>query len=145
MYAVGEKYVAGPHGVGDILEVGAEIVLHFPVVNATRRIPIERAAELLRPACEREEALRIMQLLAAPSAESLASNFHRRLEAQKDKLNTGCLVDIAEVYRDLGRRQNLSYSERALWNKARKLLVQELGPHIEGVEEAIRRAAGCSR
>ena len=86
-----------------------------------------------------------MQLLAAPSAESRwRNNFLRRLEAQKDKLNTGCLVDIAEVYRDLGRRQNLSYSERG---------AVEQGPQAAGAKlhrTSRRRGSdparcGCSR
>lgn len=145
MYAVGEKYVAGPHGVGEIIAVGAEVVLHFPVPNATQRIPIEKAAELLRPACSKADADRVMQVLAAPTEPSTATNFQRRYSAQKDKLNTGCLDDIAEVYRDLGRRKALSYSEKSLWHRAGKLLVCELGPHVEDAEAAIRREAGCLR
>jgi CarD family transcriptional regulator len=66
----------------------------------------------------------------------------RRAQEYEQKINSGDLISIAEVVRDLHRndeQREQSYSERQLYEAALERLTRELAV-VDGVEETIAQA-----
>ncbi len=71
---------------------------------------------------------RVFQVLRAPYAEE-PTNWSRRYKANLEKLASGDVIKVAEVVRDLWRRdqdRGLSAGEKRMLAKARQILVSEL-------------------
>src|SRR5699024_7604038 len=71
---------------------------------------------------------RVYDVLRAEHGEE-ATNWSRRYEAHRAKLHCGGVLKVAEVVRDLWRRDNergLSAGEKRMLSKARQILVSEL-------------------
>ena len=69
--------------------------------------------------------------------ELSASNWNRRNKEYQNKLRTGSLKDISEIYKDLkhiANHKELSFGEKNLLSKTELLLVEE----IAAAEEAGR-------
>jgi len=85
-----------------------------------------------------EEGLdKVFQVLRAPHTEE-PTNWSRRYKANLEKLASGDVNKVAEVVRDLWRREQdrgLSAGEKRMLAKARQILVGELAL-AEGTDEA---------
>lgn len=71
---------------------------------------------------------RVFEVLRAPYAEE-PTNWSRRYKANLEKLASGDVIKVAEVVRDLWRRERergLSAGEKRMLAKARQILVSEL-------------------
>ena len=71
---------------------------------------------------------RVFTVLRAPHAEE-PTNWSRRYKANLEKLHSGNVLKVAEVVRDLWRRERergLSAGEKRMLAKARQILVSEL-------------------
>lgn len=79
---------------------------------------------------------RVFSVLREPHAEE-PTNWSRRFKANLEKLHSGNVLKVAEVVRDLWRRERergLSAGEKRMLAKARQILVSELAL-AEKVEE----------
>jgi len=66
--------------------------------------------------------------LVAPLTEE-PTNWSRRFKANQEKIASGDVIKVAEVVRDLSRRdtdRGLSAGEKRMLSKARQILVSEL-------------------
>lgn len=71
---------------------------------------------------------RVFEVLRTPHAEE-PTNWSRRYKANLEKLASGDVIKVAEVVRDLWRRERdrgLSAGEKRMLAKARQILVSEL-------------------
>ena len=133
----GEFVVYPAHGVGKVADIstqkigGAELVLivvNFDKDKMTLRVPLSKAESVgLRKISETpvmDEALGVLK----GKAKVRKIMWSRRAQEYENKINSGSPVAIAEVVRDLYRRENLSeqsYSERQIYEQALDRLANE--------------------
>ncbi len=133
----GEFVVYPAHGVGKVADIstqkigGAElelIVVNFDKDKMTLRVPLSKAESVgLRKISETpvmDEALGVLK----GKAKVRKIMWSRRAQEYENKINSGSPVAIAEVVRDLYRRENLSeqsYSERQIYEQALDRLASE--------------------
>ena len=91
--------------------------------------------------------LRKLMSLLAKTGDKLEKQWSRRLKALREKFATGDLDNVAEVARDLYRRQqekDLSMAERNLYQEAKDMLVAEVALVLDvDHEEAERTIDGA--
>lgn len=147
-----EEYIVYPaHGVGKIISIdkhevgGIELemfVIAFEKDKMTLRIPIEKATAIgLRSVSSPELILKAMETLKGRARVKRAM-WSRRAQEYEQKINSGDLIAIAEVVRDLHRndeQREQSYSERQLYEAALERLTRELAV-VDGVEESAAQA-----
>lgn len=133
----GEFVVYPAHGVGKVADIstqkigGAElelIVVNFDKDKMTLRVLLSKAESVgLRKISETpvmDEALGVLK----GKAKVRKIMWSRRAQEYENKINSGSPVAIAEVVRDLYRRENLSeqsYSERQIYEQALDRLANE--------------------
>ena len=147
-----EEYIVYPaHGVGQIVSIdkhevaGIELemfVISFEKDKMTLRIPIEKASAIgLRSVSSPELITKAMETLKGRARVKRAM-WSRRAQEYEQKINSGDLIAIAEVVRDLHRndeQREQSYSERQLYEAALERLTRELAV-VDGVEESAAQA-----
>ena len=142
---VGDVVVYASHGIGRVAARSPKtVVLEFAERGLSVTLPIERAAEYVRPVLTEAEIATIGQTLGEADAVS-AENWQRRLKTTRGKVTVGEAAGLAEVIRDASRRDEratarkepgkLSLTERQLYLKARQLLADEIGAS-RGVDPA---------
>lgn len=137
-FIVGEKVVYPSHGVGQINSIvsqtigGAKeemFVIHFESEGLTLRIPTKRVPEVgLRNLVSEEELTKALGLLTG-RAKVKKSMWSRRAMEYDQKINSGCIIKLSEVVRDLNRHdptKDQSYSERQLFEEAYGRLTKEV-------------------
>ena len=133
----GDFVVYPAHGVGKVADIstqkigGAElelIVVNFDKDKMTLRVPLSKAESVgLRKISETpvmDEALGVLK----GKAKVRKIMWSRRAQEYENKINSGSPVAIAEVVRDLYRREKLSeqsYSERQIYEQALDRLANE--------------------
>ena len=156
-FKVGEVVVYPHHGAARIAdiekrEMGGE-TLDFLVLNILQsdlsvRVPIKNAELVgVRDVVGEEGLRKVFSVLRETDVEE-AGNWSRRYKANQERLASGDINKVAEVVRDLWRRdqgRGLSAGEKRMLGKARQVLVGELalaGPVDEakatGMEEEIQ-------
>ncbi len=93
------------------------------------RVPVRNADKLLRPPVSAKDVREIYEILKERTIVFDKQPWNRRQRGFNEKINSGSVFDVAEVMRDLyclRAEKNLSTSERAMLEKARKLIVQEI-------------------
>ena len=142
-----EEYIVYPaHGVGQIISIdkhevaGIEMemfVISFDKDKMTLRIPIEKATAIgLRSISSQETISKAMEILKG-RARIKRAMWSRRAQEYEQKINSGDLIAIAEVVRDLHRndeQREQSYSERQLYEAALERLTREVAI-VDGVGE----------
>lgn len=127
------------HGVGQITEIAEQevagmtlemFVIAFEKDKMTLRVPTARAAEIgmrgLSSPAAIEKALETLK----GKARVKRAMWSRRAQEYEQKINSGDLMAIAEVVRDLHRndeQREQSYSERQLYEAALDRLTREVG------------------
>ncbi len=137
-FAVNEYVVYPTHGVGKILGIEAEkigdyelkvFVIAFEKDKMTLRVPVGRAeAAGLRPISPSEQINRALATLKG-RAKIARGMWSRRAQEYEAKINSGNLVQIAEVVRDLHKnvdQSERSYSERMIYETAMHRLCGEV-------------------
>ena len=137
-FAVGEYVVYPTHGVGKILGMEVEkigehelkvFVITFEKDKMTLRVPVGRAATAgLRPISPDDQITKAIGTLTG-RAKIARGMWSRRAQEYEAKINSGNLVQIAEVVRDLHKNVDLSersYSERMIYETAMHRLCGEV-------------------
>ena len=147
VFKVGETVVYPHHGAALIEAIetrmikGEEkkyLVLKVAQGDLTVRVPAANAEVVgVRDVVGQEGLDRVFEVLRAPHTEE-PTNWSRRYKANLEKLASGDVNKVAEVVRDLWRRERdrgLSAGEKRMLAKARQILVSELAL-AEGTHEA---------
>ncbi|MES2985100.1 MAG: CarD family transcriptional regulator [Pseudomonadota bacterium] len=137
-FAVGEYVVYPTHGVGKILGHESEtigeyelkvFVISFEKDKMTLRVPVGRAeAAGLRSISSNDQITRALSTLKG-RAKIARGMWSRRAQEYEAKINSGNLVAIAEVVRDLHKnvdQSERSYSERMIYETAMHRLCGEV-------------------
>lgn len=133
------QYVVYPaHGVGRITaienqEIGGMklevFVIYFEKDRMTLRVPVNRAAKAgLRPLSSGNDITKAMTTLQG-KAKAAKGMWSRRAQEYEAKINSGNIVSIAEVVRDLHKnieQPDRSYSERMIYESALNRLTYEV-------------------
>ncbi len=144
-----DEYVVYPaHGVGQIISIEEQeiaginlelFVVAFEKDKMTLRVPTHKAAEIgLRSLSSPEVVSRAMSTLRG-KAKVKRAMWSRRAQEYEQKINSGDLIAIAEVVRDLHRnddQREQSYSERQLYEAALERLTREVAAVADGDEAA---------
>jgi len=145
-FVVGDHVVYPKHGVGRVMEIqsseiaGAKLelyVLRFEKERMTLRVPTNKADSVgmrkLSSSATLAEALTTLK--GKPKVKR--TMWSRRAQEYEAKINSGDLVSIAEVVRDLHRAEDQpeqSYSERQIYEAAVSRLSRELAA-MENIDE----------
>jgi CarD family transcriptional regulator len=112
-------------------------VISFEKDKMTLRVPIAKAATVgMRPLSSADIVGKAMETLKGRARVKRAM-WSRRAQEYEQKINSGDLISIAEVVRDLHRnddQREQSYSERQLYEAALERLTREVAA-VDGVEE----------
>jgi len=145
-FANGDYVVYPKHGVGRVVGIedreisGAKLelyVVRFEKERMTLRVPVTKAEasgmrKLSNPA-KMDEAFTTLK----GKARIKRTMWSRRAQEYEAKINSGDLVSIAEVVRDLHRKEDQpeqSYSERQIYEAALSRLARELAA-VEAIDE----------
>jgi CarD family transcriptional regulator len=137
-FSVGETVVYPHHGAALIESVetrlvkGEErtyLVLKVAQGGLTVRVPSDNVDLVgVRDVVSHDELTRVFDVLRLPHVEE-PTNWSRRYKANMEKLASGDVIKVAEVVRDLWRRERgkgLSAGEKRMLARARQVLVSEL-------------------
>ena len=146
VFSVGETVVYPHHGAALIEAIETRVikgepkqylVLRVSQGDLTVRVPAENAEIVgVREVVGEEGLGKVFDVLRAPHTEE-PTNWSRRYKANLEKLASGNPLKVAEVVRDLWRRdkdRGLSAGEKRMLSKARQILVSELAL-AEGTNE----------
>src|SRR3954452_21843173 len=145
-FQVGETVVYPHHGATLIEAMETRVVkgeeriylvLKVAQGDLTAREPADNAEYVgVRDVVGQEGLERVLELLEAPHTEE-PTNWARRYKANAEKIAAGDVNKVADVVRDLWRRdreRGLSAGEKRMLAKARQILVSELAL-AEGTNE----------
>lgn len=135
------------HGVGKIISIetqeiaGMELelfVIAFDKDKMTLRVPTNKATDVgMRSLSSPEVVSKALQVLKG-KAKNKRAMWSRRAQEYEQKINSGDLIAIAEVVRDLHRnddQREQSYSERQLYEAALDRLTREMAAVDNGDED----------
>ena len=148
-FSSGDHVVYPAHGVGqiagvetqDVAGISLEVyVITFDHEKMTLRVPTKKAKTAgLRPLANTDVVSSALTTLKG-RARIKRTMWSRRAQEYEAKINSGDLVSIAEVVRDLHRAENQpeqSYSERQLYESALDRMARE----VAAIEQIDRDAA----
>ncbi len=138
VFEVGETVVYPHHGAAKIEEIKKRTIkgeekMYLKLRVAQGDLVIEVPAENVdlvgvRDVVGKEGLEHVFDVLRAEFTEE-PTNWSRRYKANLEKLASGDVIKVAEVVRDLWRRDNdrgLSAGEKRMLAKARQILISEL-------------------
>lgn len=138
VFEVGETVVYPHHGAALIEEIKTRTIkgeekMYLKLKVTQGDLVIEVPAENVdlvgvRDVVDEEGLKKVFAVLQADDVEE-ASNWSRRYKANVEKLASGDVLKVAEVVRDLWRRdkdRGLSAGEKRMLTKARHILTSEL-------------------
>ena len=147
-FRIDEFVVYPAHGVGKVVGVDEQevagvtlelFVVVFEKDKMTLRVPTHKAIEVgMRPLASPEVVAHAMATLRG-KAKVKRAMWSRRAQEYEQKINSGDLIAISEVVRDLHRtddQREQSYSERQLYEAALDRLTREISV-VNGSEEII--------
>ena len=159
-FKAGQHIVYPAHGVGKVTGIEQEIIAGFDIETyvvlfeqdkMTLRVPTEKAENSGMRALSNELILKDAFTTLKGRARIKRTMWSRRAQEYEAKINSGDLILVAEVVRDLHRTDSQpeqSYSERQLYERATDRMVREVaaiektdkGSAIELVLETLTKA-----
>lgn len=146
-FKIGEYVVYPSHGVGKISEIETQevagvslelFVLEFEQDKMILRVPTAKAESVGMRKLAEENIVKRAYTTLTGKARVKRTMWSRRAQEYEAKINSGDLISIAEVVRDLYRcdtQPEQSYSERQLFEAALGRLAREVAA-IEKLDEA---------
>jgi CarD family transcriptional regulator len=145
-FRTNEHIVYPAHGVGQIVRIEEQevaghklelFVISFAKDKMTLRVPTSKAASVgMRKLAGPDIVKKALETLKG-RARIKRTMWSRRAQEYEAKINSGDLIQIAEVVRDLFRSESQpeqSYSERQLYEAALDRMVRELSA-VEDITE----------
>jgi len=143
------EFVVYPaHGVGQIVSIEEQeiagitlelFVVSFEKDKMTLRVPTHKATEIGMRALSSPDVVGRAMTTLKGKAKVKRAMWSRRVQEYEQKINSGDLIAIAEVVRDLHRnddQREQSYSERQLYEAALERLTREVAAVEDGDEVA---------
>ena len=138
MFEVGDKVVYPHHGAGTVLarefhdlrgERREYLTIEILQPPMTVMVPCENAEVAgLRSVINERAVGEVLSVLAAEGSE-MPAQWNQRFKRNQEKLRSGDILELAEVVRNLERRQQdarLSPGEMQMLERARRVLVSEM-------------------
>ena len=145
-------YVVYPaHGVGQFMSIEEQeiagitlelFVISFEKDKMTLRVPTHKASEIGMRSLSTPDVVNQAMKTLKGKAKVKRAMWSRRAQEYEQKINSGDLIAIAEVVRDLHRaddQREQSYSERQLYEAALERLTREVAAVSGGDEVAAAR------
>ena len=142
-----DDYVVYPaHGVGQIMSIEQQeiagialelFVISFEKDKMTLRVPTDKATEIGMRSLSTPDVISQAMVTLKGKAKVKKAMWSRRAQEYEQKINSGDLIAIAEVVRDLHRndeQREQSYSERQLYEAALERLTREVAAVAGGDE-----------
>lgn len=150
-FQVGDLAVYPAHGVGRIEAVESRVVNgekhDFYIMKILENsmvimIPTSNVQSVgLRDVISAQEIPKIMDVIKAKRELTIDNQtWNRRYREYMDKIKTGSLYEVAEVFRDLSllkMNKDLSFGERKLYDTAQTLLIKELSTAKNSDEKSV--------
>jgi len=150
MFKKGDLAVYPAHGVGIIETIETQEVSgcrqDFYIIrildnNMKIMVPIQNVENVgLREIIGHKEVSKLYSILKKRDIVIDNQTWNRRYREYMDKIKTGSVFEVAEVYRDLlmlKEEKDLSFGERKMLDTARALLVKEISLAKKVAEEQI--------
>jgi len=148
MFKIGDMAVYPAHGVGVIEKIETQeisgcqqdfYVMRILDNDMLIMIPTHNVGNVgLRDIIGQTEVLKLYSILKERDVILDSQTWNRRYREYMDKIKSGSVFEVAEVYRDLlilKLEKDLSFGERKMLDTARNLLVKEISL-AEEIEEA---------
>ncbi|MCJ7776150.1 MAG: CarD family transcriptional regulator [Desulfobulbaceae bacterium] len=152
MFKVGDLAVYPAHGVGLIERIESQEISgcrqDFYVMRILDNgmiimIPTNNVENVgLREIIEHAEVSKLYSILEKRDVPIDNQTWNRRYREYMDKIKTGSVFEVAEVYRDLlilKVEKDLSFGERKMLDTARNLLVKEISLAKKVGEEQVKK------
>jgi CarD family transcriptional regulator len=152
MFKIGDLAVYPAHGVGLIERIETQkisgLTQDFYVMRILENdmiimIPTQNVSSVgLRGIIGQKEVPKLYSILKKKKANADNQTWNRRYREYMEKIKTGSVFEVAEVYRDLLTlkvEKELSFGERKMLDTARTLLVKEISLAKRVKEEQIER------
>ena len=160
IFKVGQHIVYPAHGVGLVTAIDQETIAGFDIEvyvilfeqdKMTLRVPTNKAANSgMRPLAN-ENVLKDAFTTLKGRARIKRTMWSRRAQEYESKINSGSLILLTEVVRDLHRTEEQpeqSYSERQLYDGALDRMVREVaaiektdrGPALDKILDTLAKA-----
>jgi len=138
-FQVGDKAVYPAQGVAEIVGIAAKEIsgkimkfYELRVLDSDMRIlvPVDKAQQVgLRGVVQEDQIKEVYDILKDKEIHIDKQTWNRRYRGFMEKIKTGSLFEVAEVFRDLYRlkaTKTLSFGERRMLDTAKNLIVKEL-------------------
>ena len=138
-FQVGDKAVYPAQGVAEVVGIDAKEISGkiqkfyvLRVLDSDMRIlvPVDKAEQVgLREVVQEEQIREVYDILKEKELHIDKQTWNRRYRGFMEKIKTGSLFEVAEVFRDLYRlkeTKTLSFGERRMLDTAKNLIVKEL-------------------
>jgi CarD family transcriptional regulator len=138
-FSIGDKAVYPSQGVAEIVGIEKKEIFgkiqRFYLLRALDSglrilVPVDKADQVgLRRVAGQEEIKEVLEILRDKEIHVDRQTWNRRYRGFMEKIKSGSLFEVAEVFRDLYRLKGLkplSFGERRMLDTARGLIVQEL-------------------
>lgn len=154
-YKVGDSAVYAGHGVGQIMAIestemyGQNQVFYRIQIEETGMkilVPVDKASDKgLRPIISRTEADKVLDIIREKDIKIDNQTWNRRYREYMEKIKTGSVYEIAEVFRDLyvlKAEKELSFGEKKMLDLAKNMLLREL--QIAAGQEELKKKSEIS-
>ena len=151
LFSANDYVVYPSHGVGKVVSIEEQeiagfmlemFVISFEKDKMTLRVPTAKADSVgMRPLSSPDVVEQAMRTLKGRARVKRAM-WSRRAQEYEQKINSGDLIMIAEVVRDLHRsddQREQSYSERQLYEAALERLTREIAAVDAGDEDGAQK------
>ena len=139
-FKIGDKVSHPAFGVGDIKKIEEKkvlghkekyYILNLIVNEMTLMIPMSRAEEIgLRYVVHPDIVPEIEKILSMKMDEGMGDNYKQRIKSQAELVDSGDILKVAQAVKNYVHRssiEKLSSTERGLYERAKKMLVAEIG------------------
>lgn len=136
------------YGLGTVQEIEETTVLgetislarvFFPHENLQMMVNIAKDSELFRPVISKEEVGEVFEFLETHEVESV-SRANQRQRVHLEKIKSNDIFQLCAVIKDLAlmsQRKKLSFKESEMYERAKRVLVEELSLVTGGTQDAL--------